>query len=47
MNIAGAVVIVSLAIGLVILSGTTTNTTMDYSNTAYAQSGSATQQQLA
>ena len=45
MNITSTVIIVSLAAGLVILSGNTTNATRNYVNAVYAQSASATKQQ--
>src|SRR5919199_3565945 len=45
MNIASAVVIVSLAAGLLLLFGSMTHTTMNYVKAAYAQSGAETKQQ--
>jgi Domain of Unknown Function (DUF1259) len=43
-NVTSTILIVSVTAGLLLLS-TTTNTTMNYFKTAYAQSGSATKQQ--
>lgn len=42
-NVISAIIIVILAIGLVLLSGSTTNTAMNYPKTVYAQSGSQPQ----
>src|SRR5919202_134568 len=42
-NVISSIIIVILAMGLVLLSGSTTNTAMNYPKTVYAQSGSQPQ----
>jgi Domain of Unknown Function (DUF1259) len=44
-SITHAIIVLSVATGLLLLSGSTTNTAINYVKAAYAQSGAATQQQ--